>query len=379
MHKIKNGELVYPEVYLSNIIKDTMVSIPQIPLIDPVKPTPPSQPVKPEKRDDTSFFGCTSVFVVVGLIVIISNWDKMKGEAFMAIPCLLFLGVISIPLFFSFLINGNGYEEELSKYNEELRKFPQKQQEYKSSLEKYEQDKLHYKKAYDRLMSPTKLSEFRRNIIREKIELMRPYFMDIEDTDIVKKGVGESYFVSILQHCFWEDLEHEIITNQKVPVGDTFYYPDIVFKTPNGIYIDIEIDEPYNGATGEPIHYISNGLSIDYKRNKFFQEHGWVVVRFAEKQIFDNPRTCVEFLIQLEDSILRMSFDDLYVSDDFICTKWNEKLSHMWAYRKYRYSYMPSEYSKFISVEDWRRVSTQERKQIENISEEGNYNNDLPF
>lgn len=291
----------------------------------------------------------------------------------------MILGIICIPLFFGLLINGDGYEEELSKYNEELQKFPQRQQEYKFLLEKYEKDQLQYKSLCDRIMSPAKLSEFRGGIIRKKLELLQPYFMDVEDTDVVKRGASESYFVEVLQHCFWEDLDSEVITDKKVPVGDTFYYPDIVFKTPNGIYIDIEIDEPYNGATGEPIHYTTNGLSIDYKRNKFFQEHGWVVVRFAEKQIFDNPRACVEFLLQLENCILEMSFDDLCISDDFVCPKWNEKLSHMWAYRKFRDSYVPQEYLRYISAENWERMSVQNREQTEKIQEDRFYNDDLPF
>ena len=158
MYKITIGNLVYPEVYLSNSIKDVMMLVPQIPIQEPVKPTPPSPPLKPEKRNDTSFFGCMSVIVVVTLILMISNWDKMKGEAFTAIPLLLIVGIICIPLFFSLLNNGDGYEEELSKYNEELRKFPQKQQEYKFLLEKYEQDQLQYKSLYDRIMSPAILT-----------------------------------------------------------------------------------------------------------------------------------------------------------------------------------------------------------------------------
>lgn len=379
MYKITIGNPVYPEVYLSNTIKDVMMLVPQIPIQLPVKPIPPSPPIKPEKRNDTSSFGCMSVFVVVAFFFMISNWDKMEGEAFTAIPLLLIMGIICIPLFFSLLINGDGYEEELSKYNEELQKFPQRQQEYKFLLEKYEKDQLQYKSLCDRIMSPAKLSEFRGGIIRKKLELLQPYFMDVEDTDVVKRGASESYFVEVLQHCFWEDLDSEVITDKKVPVGDTFYYPDIVFKTPNGIYIDIEIDEPYNGATGEPIHYTTNGLSIDYKRNKFFQEHGWVVVRFAEKQIFDNPRACVEFLLKLENCILEMSFDDLCISDDFVCPKWNEKLSHMWAYRKFRDSYVPQEYLRYISAENWERMSVQNREQTEKIQEDRFCNDDLPF
>lgn len=79
MYKITIGNPVYPEVYLSNTIKDVMMLVPQIPIQEPVKPIPPSPPIKPEKHNDTSYFGCMSVFVVVAFFFMISNCDKMKG------------------------------------------------------------------------------------------------------------------------------------------------------------------------------------------------------------------------------------------------------------------------------------------------------------
>lgn len=340
INKINN--LVYPEVYLSKTIQNVMASMPNISLKEPVKPCPPSHPLKPEKENDTSSFGCCSLFVIIGFVILISNWDKMKGEAFTIIPLLFLLGLVSIPLFFSLLTNGDGYEEKLAKYYEELRQLPQKEKEYESLLRNYEQAKQQYQQMYDELTSPPRLSEFRSKIIREEIKDLQPYLMNIEETDMVKKGASEKYFEGLLEHCFCDDWNYEIITDQKIPVGDTFYFPDIVLKSSNGLYIDIEIDEPYDASSGEPIHYITNGLSIDYKRNMYFQEHGWVVVRFAEKQICENPKACVEFLLQVETSILNMSFDNFCVPDDFLCPKWDEKQSHLWAYRRYRDSYFPT-------------------------------------
>ena len=74
-----------------------------------------------------------------------------------------------------------------------------------------------------------------------------------------------------------------------------------------------------------------------------------------------------------------MSFEDLCASDDFVCPKWNEKLSHMWAYRKYRDSYVPQEYLRYISAENWEKMSVQNREQIEKTQEDDFYNDDLPF
>ena len=61
------------------------------------------------------------------------------------------------------------------------------------------------------------------------------------------------------------------------------YRPDIALCWPqHNIYVDIEIDEPYDICSHKPTHYI--GCS-DNLRDKYFIRNGWCVVRYSENQI----------------------------------------------------------------------------------------------
>ena len=84
--------------------------------------------------------------------------------------------------------------------------------------------------------------------------------------------------------------------------NDLFYEPDIVIvskKRPH-IHIDIEIDEPYS-FNNEPIHCF--GCENDQKRNKYFVDNGWVVIRFSEKQITLYPKGCLRVIEDVLSSI----------------------------------------------------------------------------
>lgn len=69
------------------------------------------------------------------------------------------------------------------------------------------------------------------------------------------------------------------------------------------LYIDIEIDEPYDIVSRKPIHYLGNG---DNLRDRYFIRNGWCVLRFAEQQIKDN----VEGVINYVKRILRWLTDE---------------------------------------------------------------------
>ena len=62
------------------------------------------------------------------------------------------------------------------------------------------------------------------------------------------------------------------------------------------LFIDIEIDEPYNNKTRHPTHCQSN--DADGEHNDFFLSHGWSVIRFSEAQIVNNPRRCCRRIAQ---------------------------------------------------------------------------------
>lgn len=112
------------------------------------------------------------------------------------------------------------------------------------------------------------------------------------------------------------------------------YEPDIaiVEKTfEKGIRIDIEIDEPYTGYDRKPIHFIGCG---DGYRDLVLVNHGWIVVRFSEKQIVTESCKCIAFIKYIISTILKTSdapFD--YPTYD---KKWTENEARIMSVEKFR-------------------------------------------
>ena len=61
----------------------------------------------------------------------------------------------------------------------------------------------------------------------------------------------------------------------------------------NGLYVDVEIDAPYHGWYRFPMHYVEGKDSV---RDQYFNEQGWTVVRFSERQVMEQTQGCVELL-----------------------------------------------------------------------------------
>ena len=112
------------------------------------------------------------------------------------------------------------------------------------------------------------------------------------------KKVGASELVAFSNvvrlglDCIREDIG--------VSIGGHRYEPDLVYiNKEKGIYIDIEIDEPYSGGH-HPTHYItSDGTHKDHRRNETFRNAGWYVVRFTEQQMFCQTAECMKLLFEL--------------------------------------------------------------------------------
>lgn len=120
---------------------------------------------------------------------------------------------------------------------------------------------------------------------------------------IARRGYLESSFENRLK---------EFIGQQARVLGDVNilpqndvrpFEPDIaVIYAKNGlnVRIDIEIDEPYAAITNKPTHYIGCG---DEYRDANLNCLGWIVIRFSEKQVFQQTKSCVKFLFNIIKSI----------------------------------------------------------------------------
>ncbi len=104
----------------------------------------------------------------------------------------------------------------------------------------------------------------------------------------VTGGVTEPILYYALLSLKSIEPQIEIIQNISIPIQNRNYgyKPDIaiIWKEKN-IYIDIEIDEPYDIVSRKPIHYLN---CSDKLRNAYLINNGWFVFRFAEEQIAHN-------------------------------------------------------------------------------------------
>lgn len=121
----------------------------------------------------------------------------------------------------------------------------------------------------------------------------------------------------------------------------TAYEPDFLLineKNGKNIFINIEIDEPYDGISRVPTHE----LNRDIYRDLFFTNRGYIVIRFTEKQIFEEAKGCCVYISNVIKSIdPNYKNNELnYSSENTIHKQWDSLQSKKWALEKFRENYL---------------------------------------
>ena len=151
------------------------------------------------------------------------------------------------------------------------------------------------------------------------------------------RGYKEKDFLNELQKA---NLPISISVDKHLSIlGRTLpYEPDFVLYDKGlNLYIDVEIDEPYDGYSRTPTH-ISNGT--DRIRDQFFIDSGWVVIRFTEHQIHTNPTGCVSTIRYIVDS-LRDNVQNAKMPNSVVHEeKWDSVQAIIWERNLYREKYL---------------------------------------
>ena len=118
------------------------------------------------------------------------------------------------------------------------------------------------------------------------------------------------------------------------------YTPDFAYIDPDAnLHIDIEIDEPYEYKSRKPLHCIGQ----DEKRNRFFTNGFWVVIRFSEEQVIRYPERCCKKVAEIiadvtsDESILRKFAN---VSPLTFTPRWTVEGAKQMASKNYRQTYL---------------------------------------
>jgi len=156
-----------------------------------------------------------------------------------------------------------------------------------------------------------------------------------------KLGVTENTFFEVLKKYFKSDFKIHNDYHITHKSGNNAYEPDFLLineKENKNIFINIEIDEPYDGISRIPTHEINR----DVYRDLFFTNRGYVVIRFTEKQIFEEAKQCCVFIANVIKTI-----DENYSNEelDFKTSissqnQWDTLQAKKWSFEKYRENYL---------------------------------------
>lgn len=182
-----------------------------------------------------------------------------------------------------------------------------------------------------------------------------------------QKGYKEKDFFNQLISNFI-DFEFTDNVHMAIPNFSRPYEPDIVlFDKERNLYIDIEIDEPYDGYFRYPTHNLKTEeeQKQDNIRDLFFTESGWIVIRFTEKQVHCQTDKCIAYIRNVLDSIYKNEFseDCLSLKED----QWDDNQSIQWQKIHYREKYLGiTSFQKQNSIREI-EVDTEEAEGIEQV------------
>jgi hypothetical protein len=139
-------------------------------------------------------------------------------------------------------------------------------------------------------------------------------------------GASERAFGQVLEKFFPGRVKAQL--RLPIPNWDGAYSTDFTISFPElGVWIDVEIDEPYDYKTGNPTHCSDD--ERDRNRNSFFLNNNWIVVRFSEEQVVRYPESCCKEIALV---IRRVTGIEKYVHDLTDATSLG--ISPMWTSRQ---------------------------------------------
>lgn len=265
----------------------------------------PRTPRKPE-RPTLEKFRHTGLFITVAALAMIAAYK------FSVVPSNTWLTAMLTVI----LVSGVG----VSVYNFVSNRFKklsnQKAQEnYEYLMRRYNDELAAIDEVNRQNNDRVALARYRGELVKESLQHTNCQLKPAEQC-----GVGcNDDFYKILNEYFPE----KVLTNYTIAQDEenTCFVPNyIVSVSDRRLYIDVEIDVPYDIESGEPQSFKGTPANpgdqsfSKQEHDNFFEKEGWVVVRFAEEQIINQPISCCKFIAQTIYEIL---------GDDAVLQKFN--------------------------------------------------------
>lgn len=358
---------------------------PQVPQRVTNLPAPPNLIEVKEPTYTKSGAGCFGYVLAAGILAfffLIAS-ESYNGGVMMIAVILGLIGLWGVNA--SSNEDQNAYNQYIKNKNEYPKLVQQAKEKYDLELIQYErkldqleknyQDRLEIYKSYEYPMFLENLSAYEREkslitsstYLQEfRVQARRNFFHSISkpqspiNSNATKKGMSEDYFLPFLKKKFGD----KIFQACSLMIDPTLQFvPDFVlYDKQLGYCIDIEIDEPYIGKNGKPIHFIES--TYDQKRDFYFINSGWVVIRFAEQQIMKHPNLCCNYIAGIVNEIcsdlVKIEYDNNLMLPQV--KRWSKEEAHEMAFNRFRNTYLTKELIENLPKEDQNVPDTIEEK-----------------
>ena len=168
------------------------------------------------------------------------------------------------------------------------------------------------------------------------------------------RGFKEPAFEEELKTYFFRQRGLQFFNDRFLFVSDNTrpYEPDftLIDERENlNLFIDIEIDEPYDGIGRFATHY----KGTDDYRNQYFNDRGWIVIRLSEKQVHQNPKGCCKLIAEVIKSVnaaftipQELQSIPTVLEEPF----WTKVQAEKWAKDNYREKYLNTTFAETAKI-----------------------------
>ena len=265
----------YPIVLIPSQIQQVKSELPPKPSF-PVL-LQPQQPGEKPKKINNTVIGVEAAAITIPSVVMTSQGATVPG-------LLLFLagaGAIAIQVW-----------RQIQTYPKRKQKHRREVANYHDELEEYNNKKRQHEEKVRASQRPDRVVEFQYKLL---LDILRRTIPHDGNGSTAPPGRCECMFRGYLKRYFPGKIHTKLTL--KIPNFDHPYTPDFAYIDERlNLHIDIEIDEPYVYRTGKPTHYLY--ADKDRRRNDFFNNRGWIVIRFSEEQIALYPDSCCKTIAQ---------------------------------------------------------------------------------
>lgn len=341
----------------------------------PLSPTYKSAPYEPYLSIENKYAAKRSlyIFLVFLCFFIGLSWlnydprDRYSNPAgiflsgiFYGIPALIYL-YSTILSYYKYLKDKQNHTEKyqeyltesknhiqfLKDYENKMKLFEKENKTYENQLSEYEKRKIEF---INSDLFKEKFEENKTTIIGSSLAEYSKNILLPQKTDLeFKVGLSERYFNKFLNKYFSEItiLKHYILE---------FYEPDFILSLKNGLFIDLEIDEPYSLETKKITHYYDRKKEkfSDSSRNEYFLKNNWIVIRFAEQQIIEQPVACCKYIARVIQYLLMEDELESFEGVEELIPEhiWSKVEASEMAYFDFRKNYLTEDFVK-KEIKNW--------------------------